>query len=542
MCAAVLLWMGMRGQTQPARYQITALPLPNGFRAGAAVTMNAGGDVAGWISNGTVRRPALWKAAGGVQELPLPTDSRLGFANSINASGDVVGVAGGSLTQRAVLWKAGGAVIEIGKNLPGSSSANSINRAGQVVGAYVTSSGMRAFLWSPTGGGAQGKDPLFEDLGRVTGAYGVIATSINDSGMIAGYLQTFTGDRPFLWTRARGIRPIEILPGDNNGQAFALNQEGQLIGSSWNRYRARPFLWAAGIEMIALAGSQNAMVGAAWGISPDGFIAGHLNNRPTLWNSAGFPHDIIARLADTTGWQVNSLQTLTLNGANRVAGSCARDGQIRPVLLTPTPNVTAQLSTFQLNLTSITGGSEIELPNGQGIQHPVQGTVTLTERAPSGGLRVEMSSSNTALVPLPARVTVPAGQTTLTFPVPTNPVTQRTAVVLTARQNGVVRQVTLTLYPPQLASFRLTSPRTRSGQTVTGILSLDGRAPTGGVAVSLSASDPETVTLPATLTIPANQRSVSFAIRARTVRVSTRIILTAVSNGRSYSNVLFIQP
>ena len=74
------------------------------------------------------------------------------------------------------------------------------------------------------------------------------------------------------------------------------------------------------------------------------------------------------------------------------------------------------------------------------------GTVTLSSAAPTGGLVVTLTSSNTA-ASVPANVTVAGGATTTTFPTATSMVTAQTAITITAAAGGVTRTATLTVNP-----------------------------------------------------------------------------------------------
>jgi len=76
-----------------------------------------------------------------------------------------------------------------------------------------------------------------------------------------------------------------------------------------------------------------------------------------------------------------------------------------------------------------------------------QGTVTLANAAPAGGLSVPLSSSNPAAAQIPASVQVPAGATSASFPVSTSSVTARTTVTLSATINGTARTATLDVTP-----------------------------------------------------------------------------------------------
>ena len=71
------------------------------------------------------------------------------------------------------------------------------------------------------------------------------------------------------------------------------------------------------------------------------------------------------------------------------------------------------------------------------------GTVVLSGGAPSGGIVVDLSTSNTAVTSLPGVVTIPAGATSAKFTVATSRTRRTTAVVISAAYNGVTQQATL---------------------------------------------------------------------------------------------------
>jgi trimeric autotransporter adhesin len=77
-----------------------------------------------------------------------------------------------------------------------------------------------------------------------------------------------------------------------------------------------------------------------------------------------------------------------------------------------------------------------------------QGTVTLQSPAPSGGMVVMLSSSNTGVATVsPASLQIAAGATTGSFTVNTSQVRDTTTVILSAAANGATKTVKLTVKP-----------------------------------------------------------------------------------------------
>src|SRR3989449_8131128 len=98
--------------------------------------------------------------------------------------------------------------------------------------------------------------------------------------------------------------------------------------------------------------------------------------------------------------------------------------------------VTPAVDGFSVSPTAVLGGDT------------AQGTVTLANAAPAGGLSVPLSSSNPAAAAVPASVTVPAGGSSASFPVTTATVSARTTVTLSANINGTSRPATLVVNTP----------------------------------------------------------------------------------------------
>jgi LmbE family N-acetylglucosaminyl deacetylase len=85
-----------------------------------------------------------------------------------------------------------------------------------------------------------------------------------------------------------------------------------------------------------------------------------------------------------------------------------------------------------------------------------QGTVTLANAAPSGGLSVPLSSSDPS-ASVPASVTVPAGSFSASFAVTTTAVTIATRVTLSANINGTSRTAALVVNPSSTPNLLLSS-------------------------------------------------------------------------------------
>jgi probable HAF family extracellular repeat protein len=250
--------------------QLRELPAPVDHYPGA-FGLNNRGDVAGSASYspfgpgyGCPSCPAfvkgfLWKADGTRVELPqLPSvGGRMASVEArpkaINDRGHIAGYAGYGVLgrggwQKAVIWR-DGAITEIGPVGVLSSGATSINDTGDVVGwAEFTQleygPGPRhAFLWN----GA-----TMKDLGSLQGSGGTsVANDINDLGEIVGQSSTASGaTRGFLW-RNGAMTELRPFADDTDSEALAINNDGDVIGLSYQRAcstcQRRAVIWRNGV-------------------------------------------------------------------------------------------------------------------------------------------------------------------------------------------------------------------------------------------------------------------------------------------------------
>jgi len=116
--------------------------------------------------------------------------------------------------------------------------------------------------------------------------------------------------------------------------------------------------------------------------------------------------------------------------------SCGGSGNTTSV---SPPQSATRLSSVGVNPGTVVGGS------------PSTGTVNLTAPAPTGGIVVSLSSSNTAAATVPTSTTVAAGATSTTFNIGTNTVTASTPITVSASYAGVTQTASLTVTPLPVA-------------------------------------------------------------------------------------------
>ena len=174
---------------------------------------------------------------------------------------------------------------------------------------------------------------------------------------------------------------------------------------------------------------------------------------------------------------------------------------------------------------------------------PAVGTVRLNGAAPAGGAVVALSSANPSLATVPANVTVPAGQTTATFTANTAPVTQTTAVAISASLAGTTLTGNLFLVVSRAVSSVTLTPSSLVGPgSVTGRVTLRSAAPSGNANVALASSNTVLATVPFSVVVPAGQTSATFTVNAAQVTTTSTVAISATFENVTQSATLTITP
>lgn len=242
-----------------------------------AHSINDSGEIVGAAQAKSGLYHAFFWVHGHMQDLGVLPNGLYSYAEAVNGGGTVTGFAdNGSGIPHAFLWTGSG-LKDIGP-APGvgGSSALGINRKGAVVGGSSLDSddGGIAFIYTGQFRALVGFPPKFgsiaravNDSGTVVGSYGqtvrraypfawqsghlivlptgrstpyAVATSINSSGVIAGYYLGTAESRAAIWVNHKMIDLNQVIPGGTDWtllQATGINDHGQIIGRA--RYHGR---------------------------------------------------------------------------------------------------------------------------------------------------------------------------------------------------------------------------------------------------------------------------------------------------------------
>ncbi len=169
-------------------------------------------------------------------------------------------------------------------------------------------------------------------------------------------------------------------------------------------------------------------------------------------------------------------------------------------------------------------------------------TVSISSPAPTGGLPIAMTSSNTAAATVPSVLTIPGGSTSAMATVTTFPVSATASPIITATLNSASSTATLTVNAPTLTSLAIAPGSVVSGTNATGTVSISSSAPSSGFVVALSSSDTTVATVPSTATIPSGATSVAFTITSQPVGSTSTCTISGAESGQSVSRNLTVTP
>ncbi len=173
------------------------------------------------------------------------------------------------------------------------------------------------------------------------------------------------------------------------------------------------------------------------------------------------------------------------------------------------------LSKLRFSSTEALGGETLQL------------SVDLNGPAPTDGMEVSLASNHPAIA-VPNRITVPAGERSVTVDIVVGAVSVDSVVRVTGIGNGAEVSADVLVNRPELTSFVL-APRTVTGGTeAVAVVRLTGIAPSGGTQVNLL-SDNAVAQVPAFVTVPEGLTEVTFKVVTAPVSVDIDAYVTAIN-------------
>jgi hypothetical protein len=216
--------------------------------------------------------------------------------------------------------------------------------------------------------------------------------------------------------------------------------------------------------------------------------------------------------------------------------TAAYAGATRSATLTvAAPSNGAAVAAVTLTPSTVVGGST----------QAVRAQVTLNQPAPPEGATVTLSSSDPAVVRLPASLNIAPGVSSGFVDFTAAAVGTATQVTVGAAYGGSTQTAVLTVNPAPTPAVTLTGV-TLNPTSVTG-----GAASQGTVTLSGPAQSPTVVDLssssavagvPVSVTVPAGASSAVFGVATTSVTSTTSVTITAVSGGVTRTATLTVNP
>jgi probable HAF family extracellular repeat protein len=304
-------------------YTVTNLGLFN------PMGMNSQGEVAGWTEVGpSAQFHAVFYSNGVLNDLGT-FGGQFARAYGVNDSGQVVGQYQAlDGTYHGFLYQ-NGSVTELnslidpnlGLNLLG---AEAINNKGQIAGVGQTADGQyRVFLYD------KGAVNIYD----VPGVFDV--TGLNDNGQIAGNFHNQQGYTHGYLLRSGTFADIGTL-GGNSSYAYGINSSGTIIGDSTDQNNGTyPFIYEGG--KISGIVPPNDM-GFAFGINDKGQVVGGSDGIRAFLYESGSITDLNAKIDPALGIRLNGAEFINNNG-QIIAASYAG-----ALLLNPIPEPSSLIS------------------------------------------------------------------------------------------------------------------------------------------------------------------------------------------------------
>ncbi len=161
-----------------------------------------------------------------------------------------------------------------------------------------------------------------------------------------------------------------------------------------------------------------------------------------------------------------------------------------------------------------------------------QATINIGDPAPASGVTFDLFSSSPSAT-VPPIVTIPSGESSVSFAIATTPVTANEKPAINARFKGIVLQTTFDLAAPLIKSITASPQSQFGGNNIVATVRLTGKAPVGGKVVSLSSSNPSKASVPSSTTLVAGSDGKTFLVTTFPTLANASAVITATTGAVS---------
>ncbi len=239
----------------------------------------------------------------------------------------------------------------------------------------------------------------------------------------------------------------------------------------------------------------------------------------------------------------NSANVTTPASVTIAAGSTQATFAMTIGAVSSTETVTITARALGLNTTGQFRIGPAGLSGFGTVTNPIVGglsgiaVITANTAIPSGGVTIELQSSNPAVLQVPESIFFDSGHgTSITPTFTTSNVAIATNVTLTASLNGSQIQKTIQVMPVDLQSIAV-SGELLYGRTYSGTVKLTGPAPANGVVIPLSMAANTAISIPQSVSIPAGETQISFQVTTLDYRQSISSIAVTANLGATSKSI-----
>jgi hypothetical protein len=492
--------------------------------------------------------------------------------DSASGSPQTFGVSGTGVTATITAVSGSGQTAAAGTNFPNPLVVSVTSGGSPISGETVTFAGAGVTFPSGdtavTNSGGQAQvtaQPTTNGAITITASVAGISTpaSFSETGTTDSVLKSITldgtGPGTTVHLKAKATSPVVVTLSSSNpsvvtapatvivptGSSSA--ETGTLLGSLW----APADSGQTATLTAALNGVQEPLTATFYSPSLNSFAC-----KPTTCPAVvgGQPYNVTVELSGTApvgGGTVQFTsdnpavipsQTAIVPAGQNVPTTSPIPLNTNAVTATTTVTVTATFNGTQISAGPITVNPAVEVKSVVSDGDSSPGTaVILTAAAPTGGVVVQITSSDQSIAYAPATVTVPAGQASADIGTllgsAFTPAGSSQSATISATYNSITKSLTKSYTSPTVSTFGCTTtpcPSVTGGQTISFNLALSkSAAPVGGATVTISSDTPSVVPTQ-TVTIAAGQNSpatIPVLVNTNTVTANTKVTVSASYNG-----------
>ena len=454
----------------------------------------------------------------------------------------------GSLPAATVTYDGKGNIY--GTTYQGGSHSSASNYCCGTVWKYSLSSGTMTTLVSfdgdtvPADGDAPMGGVILDSNGNLYGT--TIYGGASGDGIVYEYSSTGVLSTLVTFSGPNGMNPEGSLVFDSNGNLWGITNQGGSSGYG-TVYEMTPNTGGGtcgGVTVSSLTfnpttisngGTSTGTVTLSAAAPSGGSVVGLTNDNQSI-----FPHvpsSITIPAGATTGTFQATANNLFVLSNTVVTFTATLGSSTAQDTVTVTTGIAVK--SISMNPSSVTGGNSST------------GTVTIASPAPSGGNEVLISLSQNppcnlpVTLPNPNPVTVPAGQTSVSFTVTANATTTSCTAPIYGQSGGATVSTNFTVKPGgsslTVSSVTLNPTSVTGGTSSTGTVTLSSAAPSGGTVVSLS-SNSSSASVSSSVTVPSGSTSANFTVTTTSVSSTTTAMITATLGSSSQQASLTINP